>query len=86
MSQFDDEKNKKQKYCKNEKSEFETKSFARYDREETELVLDNQRHLIKLHDTAGQEDYERLRQIIYKDVFTRSDSMCRYEKCAQKMK
>lgn len=30
--------------------------------------MDNQKHLIKLHDTAGQEDYERLRQIIYKDV------------------
>lgn len=31
-------------------------------------MLDNQKHLIKLHDTAGQEDYERLRQVIYKDV------------------
>lgn len=40
----------------------------RYDREETELTLDNNRHLIKLHDTAGQEDYERLRKMIYKDV------------------
>lgn len=41
---------------------------TRYDREETELTLDSVRHLIKLHDTAGQEDYERLRKMIYKDV------------------
>lgn len=40
----------------------------RYDREETELTLDNVRHLVKLHDTAGQEDYERLRKMIYRDV------------------
>lgn len=32
------------------------------------MVLDNQKHQIKLHDTAGQEDYERLRQVIYKEV------------------
>lgn len=42
--------------------------MKRYDREETELTLDNVRHLVKLHDTAGQEDYERLRKMIYKDV------------------
>lgn len=42
--------------------------FSSYDRDETELVLDSERHLIKLHDTAGQEDYERLRQVIYKEV------------------
>lgn len=42
--------------------------FFRYDREETELTLDNVKHLIKLHDTAGQEDYERIREIVYKDV------------------
>lgn len=40
----------------------------RFDREETELTLDNVKHLVKLHDTAGQEDYERLRKIVYKDV------------------
>lgn len=43
----------------------------RYDREETELTLDNVRHLVKLHDTAGQEDYERLRKMVYKDVMYR---------------
>lgn len=42
--------------------------FFSYDREETELTLDNVKHLIKLHDTAGQEDYERIREIVYKDV------------------
>lgn len=40
----------------------------RYDRDETELTLDNVKHLVKLHDTAGQEDYERLRKFIYKEV------------------
>lgn len=43
-------------------------SIFSYDREETELILDNEKHLIKLHDTAGQEDYERLRQVVYKEV------------------
>lgn len=33
-----------------------------------ELELDNEHHLLKLHDTAGQEDYERIRQVIYKEV------------------
>lgn len=36
--------------------------------DEIELELDNVRHLIKLHDTAGEEDYERLRRIRYDDV------------------
>lgn len=41
---------------------------SRFDREETELTLDSVKHLVKLHDTAGQEDYERLRKIVYKQV------------------
>ncbi|XP_055319546.1 ras-like GTP-binding protein RhoL [Sitodiplosis mosellana] len=36
-----------------------------YDLDETELILDNAKHLVKLHDTAGQENYDRLRNIIY---------------------
>lgn len=40
----------------------------RYEREESELVLDGQRYFIKLHDTAGQEDFDRLRLVIYKDT------------------
>lgn len=44
------------------------KCYCRFDRDETELTLDNVRHLVKLHDTAGQEDYERLRKIVYKEV------------------
>lgn len=32
------------------------------------MELDNTRHIIKLHDTAGQEDYERIRQVIYKEA------------------
>ncbi|XP_037035151.1 ras-like GTP-binding protein RhoL isoform X1 [Bradysia coprophila] len=39
-----------------------------YEREESELVLDGQRYFIKLHDTAGQEDFDRLRLVIYKDT------------------
>ncbi|XP_031623858.1 ras-like GTP-binding protein RhoL [Contarinia nasturtii] len=39
-----------------------------FDRDETELTLDNVKHLVKLHDTAGQEDFERLRKIVYKEA------------------
>lgn len=39
-----------------------------YDMDKIELELDNVRHFIKLHDTAGEEDYERLRRIRYDDV------------------
>lgn len=42
-----------------------------------ELELDNQKHLIKLHDTAGQEDYERIRQVIYKEVCFTGHTSCR---------
>lgn len=40
----------------------------RYEKEESELVLDGERYFIKLHDTAGQEDFDRLRLVIYKDT------------------
>lgn len=43
-------------------------SPIRYEREESELVLDGNRYFIKLHDTAGQEDFDRLRLVIYKDT------------------
>nr|XP_029727536.1 ras-like GTP-binding protein RhoL [Aedes albopictus] len=33
-----------------------------YDKESIEMTLDGQRHTIQLHDTAGQEDYDRIRQ------------------------
>lgn len=39
-----------------------------YDKEQVQLTLDNEEHLLKLHDTAGQEEYERIRQVIYKEV------------------
>ena len=32
-----------------------------------ELKLDNVTHSIKLHDTAGQEEYDRVRKLFYKD-------------------
>lgn len=41
-----------------------------------QLQLDNEEHLLKLHDTAGQEEYERIRQVIYKEVSAVQFSMC----------
>lgn len=37
-----------------------------YDKESIEMILDGQRHTIQLHDTAGQEDYDRIRKQFYK--------------------
>lgn len=37
-----------------------------YDKESIEMVLDGRKHTIQLHDTAGQEDYDRIRQQFYK--------------------
>lgn len=59
-------------------------SIDRYDRDETEIILDNQRHLIKLHDTAGQEDYERLRQIIYKEVIANNTTLVMSQETSNK--
>ncbi|CAO1426937.1 unnamed protein product [Diamesa serratosioi] len=38
-----------------------------YDKEVFELTLDNVTHSIKLHDTAGQEEYDRVRKLFYHD-------------------
>lgn len=40
----------------------------RYDKEVFELTLDNVTHSIKLHDTAGQEEYDRVRKLFYGDA------------------
>lgn len=42
-----------------------------YDKSEVEIVLDDEQYLVKLHDTAGQEAYDRLRRVVYPmaDVF-----------------
>ncbi|XP_058458191.1 ras-like GTP-binding protein RhoL [Malaya genurostris] len=37
-----------------------------YDKESIEMTLDGRKHTIQLHDTAGQEDYDRIRQQFYK--------------------
>ncbi|CAO1436409.1 unnamed protein product [Diamesa hyperborea] len=39
-----------------------------YDKEVFELTLDNVTHSIKLHDTAGQEEYDRVRKLFYGDA------------------
>lgn len=36
-----------------------------YDKSEFELHIDGEPHLVQLHDTAGQEAYDRLRRIVY---------------------
>lgn len=37
-----------------------------YDKESIEMVLDGQKYTIQLHDTAGQEEYDKIRQQFYK--------------------
>lgn len=32
------------------------------------VELDGTRHIVKLHDTAGQEEYDRLRKLVYQMV------------------
>lgn len=36
-----------------------------YDKSEFEVLVDDQPHIVQLIDTAGQEEYERLRKVIY---------------------
>lgn len=36
-----------------------------YDKSEFEIHVDGEPHLVQLHDTAGQEEYERLRRVVY---------------------
>jgi Ras-related C3 botulinum toxin substrate 1 len=47
---------------------FKLNILPRYDREVFELTLDGILHSIKLHDTAGQEEYDRIRKIAYKEA------------------
>ncbi|XP_049299381.1 ras-like GTP-binding protein RhoL [Anopheles funestus] len=37
-----------------------------YDKESIEMILDGQKYTIQLHDTAGQEEYDKIRQQFYK--------------------
>ncbi|XP_021697031.1 ras-like GTP-binding protein RhoL isoform X2 [Aedes aegypti] len=37
-----------------------------YDKASIDMTLDGHRHTIQLHDTAGQEDYDRIRKQFYK--------------------
>lgn len=36
-----------------------------YDQSEFEVYVDDEPHMVQLHDTAGQEEYERLRRVFY---------------------
>ncbi|KAJ6643759.1 Ras-like GTP-binding protein RhoL, partial [Pseudolycoriella hygida] len=61
-------------------SDCKTHSPTVYDIQESELVLDGVRRSIRLYDTGGQEDYDRLRILTYNlaDVFILCFSMnCR---------
>lgn len=47
---------------------------------ESELVLDGEKYLMKLHDTGGEEDNDRFRQLVcsWADVFILCFSMDRH--------
>lgn len=51
---------------------FTDKSFSNfyqptiYDKESIDMILDGQKYTIQLHDTAGQEEYDKIRQQFYK--------------------
>lgn len=44
------------------------KQFSRFEKSEFEITVDGIEHMIKLYDTAGQEEYDQLRKTIYKHV------------------
>lgn len=39
-----------------------------FDKEDFELTLNGKKYFLKLIDTAGQEDYERVRRLFYKEA------------------
>lgn len=39
-----------------------------YDKEDFDVMLNGKSYVLKLIDTAGQEDYERVRRLFYKDA------------------
>lgn len=39
-----------------------------YEKEDFEIMLNGKNYFLKLIDTAGQEDYERVRRLFYKDA------------------
>jgi small GTP-binding protein len=43
-------------------------TFSSYDKEEFDISLNGDVHTIKLIDTAGQEEYERVRKLFYKEA------------------
>ncbi|XP_050098017.1 ras-like GTP-binding protein RhoL [Anopheles aquasalis] len=60
-----------------------------YDKESIEMILDGQKYTIQLHDTAGQEEYDKIRQQFYKraDCFLLCyaiDNSVSYENAATK--
>lgn len=44
------------------------KQLSRFEKSEFEITVDGIEHMIKLYDTAGQEEYDQLRKTIYKHV------------------
>lgn len=60
-----------------------------YDKEEISITVDSKAYDIQLHDTAGQEDFDRLRKVIYKqaDAFILCysvDNTQSYNNCSDK--
>lgn len=45
-----------------------TLSVFSFEKSEFEITVDGVPHMIKLYDTAGQEEYDQLRKTIYKHV------------------
>jgi small GTP-binding protein len=42
--------------------------FFSYEKEDFDIMLNGKNYFLKLIDTAGQEDYERVRRLFYKDA------------------
>jgi small GTP-binding protein len=43
-------------------------NYFSFDKEEFEMMLNGKSYVVKLIDTAGQEDYERVRRLFYKSA------------------
>lgn len=56
--------------CPDRSPFFATNNGNSFAKTEIELTLDGRTYAIKLHDTAGHEEFEKVRQVFYKTVST----------------